>query len=116
MPKNINWEDDSHEEGLEPAEAPTNPTYESGQRVRLLETEHDRFKRRPDYAEDAVGEITCIHGAYEMPTADGTSETTYEYLYGVRFTHADIWGDDHPESNGSISLDLWEQTLAPVSR
>ncbi|PSP85811.1 hypothetical protein BRC96_01065 [Halobacteriales archaeon QS_6_64_34] len=112
MPANVDWKDDSHEEGLPPREAPVDPKYAVGQSVELAESDHDRFKRRPDYAENAVGTIDRVHGAYHMPTEDG--EKQYEYLYSVMFTHKDIWGEDHPESNGTLSLDLWEKTLKSI--
>jgi len=113
MPQSTNWKDDSHEEGLSPEDAPIDPQFETGQRVKLLETSHDRFKRRPEYAENAIGVINRVHGAYDVPTDDDDS-AAYEYLYSVRFSHEEIWGEDHPESNGQINLDIWERTITSV--
>jgi len=110
MSAKVDWKDDSHEEGLEPEEVPSSPKFSVGSNVKLIKVDHDRFKRRPEYVEDAVGEIQRIHGAYSVPTEDHKDEK-YEFLYSVKFSHTGVWGDDHPESNGTLSLDLWEETL-----
>jgi len=110
MSAKVDWEDDSHEEGLDPEQVPSSPKFSVGENVKLVEIDHDRFKRRPEYVKNAVGEIQRVHGAYNMPTEDGESKG-HEFLYSVKFTHTDVWGDDHPESNGTVSLDLWEETL-----
>lgn len=110
MPSKVNWEDDAHEEGIPPEEAPTTPKFSEGDKVSLNDADHDRFKRRPEYAKGATGEIQRIHGAYNVPAEEDETEE-YEFLYSVEFSHTDVWGDSHPESNGTLSLDLWEETL-----
>lgn len=110
MSAGVNWEDDAHEEGIPVEEAPISPKFSKGDKVKLTEVNHDRFKRRPEYAKNVVGEIQRIHGAYNMPT-ENSENKQYGFLYSVEFSHTDVWGDDHPESNGTLSLDLWEETL-----
>ena len=109
-------DDHSHQEGLDRTEAPIDPAFDAGVHVKVLNSQSDRYKRRPEYAENAVGTIESIRGAYEPPESPeaNPTEEVYEYLYTVRFSHSDIWGDDHPESNGSVSIDIWESTLKKV--
>jgi nitrile hydratase len=85
------------------------PRFDPGQRVRLNRAVIEKYKRRPEYAEGADGVVEQVRGAYLPPTA--TDEIEGEYLYSVRFRPRQIWGDDHPEKNGSVYIDVWEDAL-----
>lgn len=85
------------------------PRFDRGTRVRLTEAVLEKYKRRPEYAQGAEGVVEQLRGAYLPPTA--TSDTEGEYLYSVRFRPREIWGADHPEANGSVYLDVWEDAL-----
>lgn len=88
------------------------PRFEPGLRVRLVGVNTEKYKRHPEYAEGAIGEIERIHGAYRSPTA--TDETAGEYLYSVRFRPRELWGEGHPERNGSVYTDVWEDALEEI--
>jgi len=113
--KNSHTEDDNaHDVGLDPSDAPIEPAFEVGTRVKLRTAKDGRYKRRPEYAENAEGVIKHVRGAYEPP-AKTSKQTNYEYLYSVEFSHKDIWGENHPESNGSVVIDIWETPLKKVT-
>ncbi len=88
------------------------PQFESGTRVQLVQAALEKYKRRPEYAEGAEGVIEWVHGAYLPPTAVG--EPKGEYLYSVRFRPQEIWGPDHPERNGSVYIDIWEDAIETI--
>lgn len=88
------------------------PRFASGTQVRLTEAVPEKYKRRPDYAEGAEGVIKQVRDAYLPPTAEDTSEA--EYLYSVQFQPQEIWGADHPEQNGSLHIDVWEDAIEKI--
>ena len=104
----------THAQAVDENELPTSPKFDPGTRVVLREAAPERYKRRPEYAEGAHGVINRLHGAYIPPGEQDESEPEHEYLYSVRFTHTEIWGEEHPEPNGSIYIDIWETALADV--
>lgn len=85
------------------------PRFDPGTPVRLTEAVLEKYKRRPEYAQGAEGMVEQLRGAYLPPTATGNTEG--EYLYSVRFRPREIWGADHPEENGSVYIDVWEDAL-----
>lgn len=89
----------------------TEPQFDPGTRVVLREATPDRYKHRPEYAEGARGVVERVHGAYVPPGEQEEEAPTYEYLYSVRFAHTELWGENHPETNGSVHIDLWETAL-----
>lgn len=88
------------------------PQFASGTRVRLTEAVFEKYKRRPEYAEGAEGVIKQVRGAYLPPTAEDTTEA--EYLYSVQFRPQEVWGADHPEQNGSLHIDVWEDAIEKI--
>lgn len=88
------------------------PRFAPGARVRLTQAVTEKYKRRPAYAEGAEGVIERVRGAYLPPSAD--DETAGEYLYSVQFRPQEIWGADHPERNGSVYIDVWEDAIETV--
>lgn len=100
-----------HDEEIE-IDLTEDPQFERGTRVRLIQAVLEKYKRRPEYAEGAEGVIEGVRGAYLPPTA--TDETEGEYLYSVRFRPQGIWGADHPEENGSVYIDVWEDAIEAI--
>lgn len=98
-------------EGLDPEDVSRTPKFSPGTDVLLRDATPERYKRRPEYAEGAQGAISHLHGAYIPPGGQSKADSQYEFLYSVRFSHTEIWGDDHPEPNGSIHIDIWESAL-----
>jgi len=85
------------------------PQFAPGTRIRITQAVLEKYKRRPEYAEGAEGVIKHIHGAYIPPTAEDRSEA--EYLYSVQFRPQEIWDADHPEQNGTLHIDVWEDAI-----
>jgi len=98
----------AHDHGK--VERAEDPRFDPGTRVRLTEAVLEKYKRRPEYAQGAKGVVEQLRGAYLPPTA--TDDAEGEYLYSVRFRPREIWGADHPEENGSVYIDVWEDALA----
>jgi nitrile hydratase len=102
----------SHSHDHSEIELAEEPRFEAGIRIRLTQAVLEKYKRRPEYAEGAEGVIEQVRGAYLPPTA--TDETDGEYLYSIRFRPQELWGADHPEENGSVYIDVWEDAIEPV--
>jgi nitrile hydratase beta subunit len=68
--------------------------------------------RIPRYARGKTGIIERVHGCHVFPdsNAHGDSENQ-QWLYKVRFTAREIWGEDH-SPNDTIFVDLWEPYFA----
>ena len=98
-------------ERRDPEEISRSPRFEPSTDVILRDAVPERYKRHPDYAEGSEGVIESLHGAYMPPENPNESHSDYEFLYSVWFTHAELFGDDHPESNGRIYIDIWEAAL-----
>lgn len=98
----------SHETGTS-VELNVDPQFEPGMRVMLRKATLEKYKRRPEYAENAEGIVEEVRGAYIPPT--GTDARDGEYLYSIRFLPQEIWRSDHPEKNGSVYVDVWEEAL-----
>jgi nitrile hydratase len=69
--------------------------------------------RIPRYARGRPGIIEHVHGVHVFPdsNAHGNGENP-QWLYKVRFSARDIWGNKHP-SHDQIFVDLWESYLDP---
>jgi len=68
--------------------------------------------RLPRYARGRVGVIWRIHGCHVFPDSNamGGGEDP-QFLYGVRFSAAELWGEDAEAPGDSLCLDLWEPYL-----
>ena len=71
--------------------------------------------RLPRYARGKRGIIPRLHGAQVLPdtNAVGLGENS-QPLYSVRFDARELWGES-AEPRQTVSLDLWESYLEPVS-
>lgn len=94
-----------------PEDIPRSPQFQPGADAVLANAVPERYKRHPDYAEGTRGIIDELHGAYLPPTESDDSETDYEFLYSVRFSHAELFDNDNPEWNGYVYIDAWEAAL-----
>jgi nitrile hydratase len=92
-------------------EAPAQPAFQLGDRVRCRNLNPTGHTRLPRYARGHTGEVVAWHGAHVFPDAHalGTGEDP-RHLYGVRFTARELWGEA-ASPRDSIHLDLWEPYL-----
>lgn len=68
----------------------------------------------PSYVRGKRGIVVRAHDAYVLPdtNAHGRGECP-EYVYAVRFTAGELWGDA-AESSAPVTVDLFDHYLAPA--
>jgi nitrile hydratase subunit beta len=86
-----------------------------GDRVRASDALPTGHTRLPGYARGRRGIIEHVRGVHIFPDAHaaGRGEAP-EWLYGVVFTAAELWGDDPSRAGQSVAIDLWEPYLEPA--
>lgn len=68
--------------------------------------------RLPRYLRGKPGTIAKVHGVHVFPDANAHDRgEDPQWLYGVRFTAAEIWGRAGPDT---LCADLWEPYLVPA--
>lgn len=84
-----------------------------GDRVLTRRDRAPHHTRLPGYARGRVGVVERVHGVHVLPdtNARGLGEHP-QWLYGVRFEGAALWGADGSATD--VSLDLWEPYLEPA--
>ncbi len=83
-----------------------------GDRVRVVDDSPLGHTRRARYIRGRIGVIEIAHGTFIYPDRVGNGESDDpQHVYTVRFTAADLWGDQVGEPNGSVSFDVWEPYL-----
>jgi nitrile hydratase len=89
--------------------------FEVGDRVRARSEPPTGHTRLPAYARGHVGVIEFVRGAHVYPDAHaaGRGEAP-EWLYGVVFTAAELWGEDAGAAGQSVAIDAWEPYLEPA--
>ena len=62
--------------------------------------------------DEATGIMLHVHGAHVFADshAQGLGEQP-QWLYTVEFDEAELWGDEAPRQNLSVSVDAWESYL-----
>ena len=84
------------------------PRFRAGETVRARDIHPVGHTRLPRYVRGHCGLVTHVHPAFVFPDthAHGVSDEA-QYVYGVQFTAADLWGvGDH-----TVSVDLFEPYL-----
>jgi nitrile hydratase len=73
--------------------------------------------RLPRYARAKRGTIDRIHGVFVFPDTNASFQgENPQYLYSVRFTARELWGDQKPaSSDDAVYIDLWESYLDPAA-
>jgi nitrile hydratase len=96
-----------------PAARETNakPRFAVGERIRAIVANPAGHTRLPRYARGRPGTVERLHGSHVFPdsNAHGLGEAP-QWLYGVRFDAADLWGAD-ADPRDAVHIDLWEPHL-----
>ena len=73
--------------------------------------------RLPRYARAKRGTIDRIHGVFVFPDTNAAFQgENPQYLYSVRFTARELWGDqEHASPDDAVYIDLWESYLEPAA-
>lgn len=66
--------------------------------------------RLPRYARAKRGVVERMHGAQVFADANATGREEPQWLYTVRFTGVELWGDD-ADPTLEVSIDAWESYL-----
>ncbi len=90
------------------------PRFSVGDVVRVRNLHPSGHTRMPGYVRGKCGEIVRVHSAYILPdtNAHGQGECP-EYLFSVRFSADELWGDG-AESSAPVSADLFDRYLEPA--
>ena len=87
-----------------------------GDTVTISDDSPTGHTRRARYVRGRTGEITGAHGTFIYPDSAGNGNgDAPEHLYTVRFTAAELWGDDTGDANASVYFDVWEPYLRKAS-
>ncbi len=85
--------------------------YANGDTVKTRNMHPKTHTRIPRYARGKVGVIERVHGCHVFPDSNSKGQgENPQWLYRVKFTAREIWGDEHP-ANDLIFVDLWEPYL-----
>ena len=103
-----------HNASLSSRPSAADPVFAVGDIVRTRRTQPPGHTRLPRYARGHVGEIDRIHGCHIFPDTNAHDQGEQpQWLYSVRFTATELWGDGQPERT-DIFIDLWEPYLGPA--
>ncbi|RUR70505.1 nitrile hydratase subunit beta [Variovorax guangxiensis] len=92
--------------------APAPARFAAGQEVRMRLGKVGHHTRLPAYVQGRRGTVVQVHGAHVFAdtNAQGLGEQP-QWLYTVEFDEAELWGEDAPRQNLSVSVDAWESYL-----
>jgi len=90
----------------------TQARFRVGDEVRTRIMNPPTHTRLPRYCRDKPGVVVAVHGVHVFPDANATGAGEKpEWLYGVRFAAADLWGPD--TTAAAVFVDCWESYLRP---
>jgi nitrile hydratase subunit beta len=83
-----------------------------GDCVRARNIHPPTHTRLPRYVRGHVGSVERVHGPHVYPDVHAvTGEEDPQWLYTVRFSSLELWGED---TGSSVSVDAWEPYLERV--
>lgn len=87
------------------------PRFAGGDSVRVRNLHPEGHTRMPGYVRGKTGVVVRVHDAYVLPdtNAHGRGECP-EYVYAVRFSGDELWGDT-AEPSAPVTVDLFERYL-----
>lgn len=93
------------------------PRFSPGDAVRVHAWCPPGHVRTPFYARGRRGEVLALAAIHPDPQAlaYGRSGLPAEPVYRVRFTHAELWGDQAGHGEDATVADLQESWLEPAS-
>jgi len=92
-------------------DAPADPRFKVGQRVRARNINPTGHTRLPRYARGKTGVIVRDHGVFLFPDTNAAFlGEKPQHVYSVRFTARELWGND-ASPRDSVHLDMWDDYL-----
>jgi nitrile hydratase subunit beta len=97
--------------------ARTAPLFQVGSAVMTRNIHPEGHTRLPRYARGKRGTIDRIHGVFVFPDTNAAFQgENPQYLYSVRFTARELWGEQERASpDDAVYIDLWESYLEPAA-
>ena len=94
-------------------EAASDPAFEVGDRVRVLDIPRRIYDRLPGYVRGHSGVIAEHYGSFGNPDelVTGRWEVSGAHLYRVRFGATELWGADAESAGDEICVDVFEHYL-----
>lgn len=75
----------------------------------------DHHTRLPGYARGKQGIVALVHGVHIFADSHARSlGEAPQWLYGVVFEGAELWGEEAREAGLKVSVDAWESYLEPA--
>jgi nitrile hydratase len=95
-------------------DAPSQPQFKAGDRVRTLNINPVTHTRLPRYARDKVGEVEAVRGCHVYPDSvtTGAGEDP-KWLYTVVFSGQVLWGEGSDPAV-KVSIEAFEPYLIPA--
>ena len=99
--------------GFAPPYPPGNPRFSPGQTVRVRRGPAPGHIRTPWYLRGKTGVVERICGAFGNPEelAYGRAGSTDVPLYRVRFSMAEVWGEDTERADDTLDAEIFEHWL-----
>ena len=90
--------------------------FKAGDAVRMRNVHPEGHTRLPRYVRGHAGVIEHVHGCHVFPDthASPTREEDPQWLYTVRFTARELWGDT-ADPTVTTSVEAWEPYLERVT-
>lgn len=89
------------------------PSFELGDEVVVKNRHPKGHYRAPQYTRRAKGVVCKHHGIFPLADAAARGEEVPEPVYSVEFTHRELWGPDHSETD-RLRIDMWESYIEPA--
>jgi len=94
-------------------EEKTPPRFSVGTIVRSRNRNPESHTRQPRYTRGRLGTVIRVHGLFDNDEGDDDDQNQTEYVYGVRFSARDLWGEEAPQKD-FVHVDLTESQLEPA--
>jgi nitrile hydratase subunit beta len=89
------------------------PAFSVGDRVVIAADSPTGHTRRARYIRGKTGIVTATHGTWVYPDSSGSGGgDAPEHLYTVKFTGAELWGEQTGDPNEVVHIDVFEPYLA----
>lgn len=88
------------------------PAFQVGDRVRALNHHPRGHTRLARYVRGKEGVVERVYDAFVFPDTNSRREgENAQYVYNVRFSTSELWGEDTSEPNETLYFDFWESYL-----
>lgn len=91
------------------------PRFRVGDAVRIRAPHPHHHTRSARYVRGKRGEVTRVYDAFVLPDTNARyAGENPQYVYNVRFSAVEVWGDLTAEPAQTVHFDCWESYLEPA--